>query len=160
MGDDLRIKYCPSCLGNNFIEKDEYIDSYRVYKGIVIAGSLTCPTCKQKMTHMNLTDREWYVITANSLDLDFIFALDKLKAEDPIEFQIKMQQLIKINKERIADEKVLKASQSNIPKCPTCGSTNIKKISGTKRFVSTGIFGLASSNVGKTMQCENCGYKW
>lgn len=48
----------------------------------------------------------------------------------------------------------------NIPKCPTCGSTNIKKISSTKRFVSTGLFGLASSNIGKTMECKNCGYKW
>lgn len=48
----------------------------------------------------------------------------------------------------------------NKPKCPTCGSTNIKKISGTKRFVSTGLFGLASSNIGKTMECKNCGYKW
>lgn len=48
----------------------------------------------------------------------------------------------------------------NKPKCPTCGSTNIRKISGTKRFVTTGLFGLASSNIGKTMECKNCGYKW
>lgn len=48
----------------------------------------------------------------------------------------------------------------NKPKCPTCNSTNITKISGTKRFVTTGLFGLASSNVGKTMKCKNCGYKW
>lgn len=46
------------------------------------------------------------------------------------------------------------------PKCPTCGSTNIGKISGTKRWFSTGLFGIASSDVGKTMVCKNCGYKW
>lgn len=50
--------------------------------------------------------------------------------------------------------------QKNIPKCPTCGSTNIQKISTTRRLVTTGLFGLASSNVGKTMLCKNCGYKW
>lgn len=50
--------------------------------------------------------------------------------------------------------------QQNIPKCPTCGSTNIQKISTTRRLVTTGLFGLASSNVGKTMLCKNCGYKW
>lgn len=50
--------------------------------------------------------------------------------------------------------------EPQIPKCPTCGSTNIKNISGTKRWLSTGIFGLASSNIGKTMQCNSCGYKW
>lgn len=48
----------------------------------------------------------------------------------------------------------------NKPKCPTCGSTNVQKISATKRWVSTGLFGLASSNIGKTMCCKNCGYKW
>lgn len=47
-----------------------------------------------------------------------------------------------------------------VPTCPTCGSTNIQKISGTKRWLSTGLFGLASSDVGKTMKCKNCGYKW
>lgn len=50
--------------------------------------------------------------------------------------------------------------EQNIPKCPTCGSTNIQKISTTRRLVTTGLFGLASSNVGKTMLCKNCGYKW
>lgn len=48
----------------------------------------------------------------------------------------------------------------NMPKCPTCGSTNIKRISGTKRWLSAGLFGLASSNIGKSMCCQNCGYKW
>lgn len=52
------------------------------------------------------------------------------------------------------------AVENSKPKCPTCGSTNIQKISGTKRWVTTGLFGLASSNVGKTMECRNCGYKW
>lgn len=50
--------------------------------------------------------------------------------------------------------------ERNIPKCPTCQSTNIENISGTRRFISTGLFGLASSDVGKTMHCKNCGYKW
>ena len=48
----------------------------------------------------------------------------------------------------------------NMPKCPTCGSTNIQKISGTKRWLSTGLFGLASSDIGKSMVCRSCGFKW
>lgn len=52
------------------------------------------------------------------------------------------------------------SQQSNTPKCPTCGSTNIQKISGTKRWLSTGLFGLASSDIGKSMYCKSCGYKW
>lgn len=46
------------------------------------------------------------------------------------------------------------------PHCPTCGSPDIQKISGTKRWVTTGLFGVASGDLGKTMFCRNCGYKW
>lgn len=48
----------------------------------------------------------------------------------------------------------------NIPKCPTCGSTNIEKISLSKKAIGGAMFGLFSSNVRKTMYCKNCGYKW
>lgn len=51
-------------------------------------------------------------------------------------------------------------SQSNVPKCPTCGSTNITKIGTFNRMLSTGFFGLASGKIGKTMRCKNCGYNW
>ena len=49
---------------------------------------------------------------------------------------------------------------NNTTKCPTCGSTNIQKISGTKRWLSTGLFGLASSDIGKSMVCRSCGFKF
>ncbi len=48
----------------------------------------------------------------------------------------------------------------NIPKCPTCGSQNIKKISLSSRSFSVGMVGIASSSIGKTFVCKNCGYKW
>lgn len=50
------------------------------------------------------------------------------------------------------------SSNVNIPKCPTCGSTNISKIGTFNRMLSTGFFGLASGKIGKTMRCKNCGY--
>ncbi len=40
--------------------------------------------------------------------------------------------------------------------CPYCQSTNTKKISGTGRWLSTGVFGLASSKLGKNFHCNNC----
>lgn len=48
----------------------------------------------------------------------------------------------------------------NIPKCPTCGSTRIKKLSMTRRVVSVGMLGMASRSAMKTFACKNCGYKW
>lgn len=48
----------------------------------------------------------------------------------------------------------------NIPKCPTCGSTNIRRISGSKKAASIIGFGILSSNLGKTYECLNCKHKW
>lgn len=48
----------------------------------------------------------------------------------------------------------------NIPKCPTCGSIDIKKLSLTRKSFSVEMVGLASSSIGKTFVCKNCGYKW
>ena len=48
----------------------------------------------------------------------------------------------------------------NKPKCPTCGSTNIKKIGGIERGASIAAFGLFSKKINKTFKCNNCGYTW
>lgn len=51
-------------------------------------------------------------------------------------------------------------SQKNIPKCPTCGSTNIQKISAASKAVGASLFGLFSKNATSQFKCNNCGYKW
>ena len=50
--------------------------------------------------------------------------------------------------------------QSNTPKCPTCGSINVKPISATKKATGFVLAGVFSSNFGKSYECKNCGYKW
>ena len=50
--------------------------------------------------------------------------------------------------------------QYNEPKCPTCGSTNIKKMGGIERGASIAAFGLFSKKINKTFKCSNCGYTW
>ena len=47
-----------------------------------------------------------------------------------------------------------------IPKCPTCQSTNIEKISTASKAVNTTIFGLLGTKRFKTFRCKNCGYEW
>lgn len=46
--------------------------------------------------------------------------------------------------------------QDNLPKCPTCGSTNLNKIGTLRRTVSVGLFGLASGKIGKQWHCNQC----
>lgn len=48
----------------------------------------------------------------------------------------------------------------NMPKCPTCGSLNVKRIGGVERAASVGMFGLFSKKINKTFKCGNCGYTW
>lgn len=48
----------------------------------------------------------------------------------------------------------------NKPKCPTCNSTNLKKISTTAKAVNTLAFGLLGTKRNKTFHCSNCGYEW
>lgn len=48
----------------------------------------------------------------------------------------------------------------NKPKCPTCGSTNIKKMGGIERGASIAAFGIFSKKINKTFKCSNCGYTW
>lgn len=44
----------------------------------------------------------------------------------------------------------------HIPKCPICGSTNLKKLSAINRGLSFGVFGFASNKISKTYECQKC----
>lgn len=48
----------------------------------------------------------------------------------------------------------------NMPKCPTCGSLNVRHISGGERVASVGFFGILSKKINKTFKCCNCGCTW
>lgn len=51
-------------------------------------------------------------------------------------------------------------SPLNQPKCPTCGSTNIQKISVISKTVGAVAFGLFSKTAKSQFKCLNCDYKW
>lgn len=48
----------------------------------------------------------------------------------------------------------------NVPKCPTCGSTNLRRISTSDKIIGAALFGLLSKNAKSQFKCNNCGYKW
>ncbi len=76
--------------------------------------------------------------------------IDKQKAiestRSKVEWQMKMEQE--------------KRSNVNTPKCPTCQSTNLRKISTTSKAINTVAFGLLGTKRNKTFHCNNCGYEW
>lgn len=55
----------------------------------------------------------------------------------------------------------VKRDEMNVgAKCPTCGSTRLKKLDVVDRSLSFAVFGFGSNKVGKSFKCKNCGYTW
>lgn len=55
-----------------------------------------------------------------------------------------------------------KLENPHIPKCPTCGSTNIRHISLTERGVNAVVFGFFGNKRKCQFEClnPNCRYRW
>lgn len=64
------------------------------------------------------------------------------------------------NAAKLAHGKAILEEKSRVATCPSCGSSNVSKISTLNRMVSTSLFGLASSKIGKTHKCNHCGTTW
>lgn len=74
---------------------------------------------------------------------------DEILAKQSAEFNAKM-----------AHGKAVLEEASRVPKCPTCQSTNIRKMGGVERGASIAAFGIFSKKINKTFKCGNCGYTW
>ena len=54
-----------------------------------------------------------------------------------------------------------KPKEDNIPKCPICQSTNLSKITNTRKAGKIALFGIfGAGDLGKTWKCNNCGSKF
>lgn len=105
---------------------------------------LKCPNCGQVYNDGNT----YYCLRCNI----------KLKPINQVT-EIKNPQLTDVSHRAVGSTSPTTNPQY-VPKCPTCGSPNVEKISLTSKVVGGALFGLFSSNVRKTMHCKNCGYKW
>ncbi len=116
----------------------------------------TCEDCGSKIFKSPLTVEEYaYIDCIAEDDREFLDAMIELKQKDIIEFKTKIAQF----KAQVDAEEERKR-QANIPKCPTCGSTNIEKISAGKKMSGAFLFGIFSSDIRNTMHCKDCGAKW
>lgn len=85
--------------------------------------------------------------------------LDRIKAQKSAEYERDMAIGDAIRQG--ADVKTaFRNGGQNMPKCPTCGSLNVRHISGGERVASVGFFGIFSRKINKTFKCGNCGYTW
>ena len=102
---------------------------------------------------------EEYIKSSPEFDQELFNNRDAIRAEQSRRYQQSMAIGEAILKG--ADPKTaFRNAGQNMPKCPTCGSLNVRKIGTLSRMASVGFFGLGSSKLGKTMECKDCGYKW
>lgn len=47
-----------------------------------------------------------------------------------------------------------------VPKCPTCGSPDLRKISATSKALDVAFWGFAAGKPKKTYHCNNCDYEF
>lgn len=162
------VKFCPICnetkqnttLCYNNERFREFTKGY-FYLFEPKENTKICPCCEKGILENSpLTFEEFKTIDdISNSDRQFLEAMIELKKKDPIEYQLKMSQFKANLKQQENNEKTTK-QDTNISKCPTCGSSNIEKISLGKKAVGGALFGLFSSDVRKTMHCKNCGAKW
>lgn len=74
--------------------------------------------------------------------------------------QSRMHRAERFDKETKAAIKEEQERAKYTPKCPTCGSPDIERISGVSKVASAAMWGLFSNKIRKTFHCNNCGYEW
>lgn len=161
---DNNVKFCSSCNETGINDWARALGKgsrpYNFNKGMIrsyeIKSENICPYCGNNLKDTGITDDDISILwNVSDSDRQFLEAMIELKKNDPIEYQLKMSQF----KANLGQQESSKVEEDK-PKCPTCGSTNIEKISLGKKAVSGALFGLFSSNVRKSMHCKSCGYKW
>lgn len=110
--------------------------------------------CGGIMCDTGLKFDEANIIRKISSDNELLNAMIELKKNDIIEYNLKLSQF----RNQVNQQK--QQQENNVPKCPTCQSINIKKISTTSKVTSVAMFGLLSQKVKKTYHCNKCGYEW
>lgn len=146
---------CDKCGCLDIMDKDEYQNLYDKFKK---ASFKEQEILRQLEEYKIICKYKFIVDKKNTPEMRRQQSIkDKQAAEQ------KSQQEYEALKRRAQQKRIEKErieKQQNTPKCPTCGSTNIEKISTTSKAIGFVAVGIFSSNFGKTMHCKQCGYKW
>ena len=113
-----------------------------------------CKNCnKSQIVDLGYSTSEWFKLSAS--EKENVIKNTLSLTDETYELIQDMWETNKIKTNEVY-EPINAYKQQNKPKCPYCNSTNLSKISTMSRAVSVGIFGLASSKVGKQWHCNNC----
>lgn len=106
-----------------------------------------CPKCR---THYEPTTEKTHCEKCNDVKL--------MTCEEYRLYKVSIVKAQKAEKAFREQRELIK--QQNTPKCPTCGSTNIVRISTFDRATSILALGIFSGKIGKNYECKNCKARW
>lgn len=114
--------------------------------------------CGGTMFDTGMKFDEYLIISKISKEKELLQAMIDLKKSDIIEFNLKMSQF-RTQADQL-DSIRERQLNNEVPKCPTCGSTDIQKISTTSKIAGAAMFGFFSKTAKSQFKCKNCGNKW
>lgn len=136
-----------------------------------VVATIQCDFCGTPMfqtsesTTITISNTSWPK-TEDEID-SYIYSLlekcDKVEEYDIEAHRIykqKLRERVMARRKQQSNQQSATPSSTNQPHCPTCGSTDIIKISAAKKAVGAGLFGLFSKTAKSQFECKNCGYKW
>lgn len=136
------LSYCPKC-GN---------------QGIYENGNEKCQYCGTKELPTKYNWDRW-LFGGEYPDNIAEIIFDEYIKDNPLFDENLYEQ--REGKEKLLQKATLDKQREVIkPKCPTCGSTNIKHISTLNRAISIGMLGIFSGKIGKNYECLDCKARW
>lgn len=136
-----------------------------------VVATIQCDFCGTPMfqtsesTTITISNTSWPK-TEDEID-SYIYSLlekcDKVEEYDIEAHRIykqKLRERVMARRKQQSNQQSATPQSTNQPHCPTCGSTDIIKISAAKKAVGAGLFGLFSKTAKSQFECKNCGYKW
>ena len=164
-----KIFFCKSCANTGENLKDLVPENFtenqlNFYKGyideqeFISDNKSICPFCSGELTEAEITGSDYTIleeVTCSNRQL--LDAMVDLHKKDIIEYELKMSQFRNQYEQGQQTQKQESSSNSNLPKCPYCNSTDLKKISAFSKAGSVALFGLFSvGKVSKQWHCNSC----
>ncbi|MCI8299906.1 MAG: hypothetical protein HFI69_06085 [Lachnospiraceae bacterium] len=120
--------------------------------------------CMGELEHVPLSVEEFRTIRSATMNIfqdnkdrrRFYESIIELKENDIVEFGLKLSQF----RTQVNQETARMEQSSAVPRCPSCQSTQIRKIDVVERAGSIAFLGIFSGKINKSFKCKNCGYTW
>lgn len=152
------IQYCPRCGWTRIIVLNDRKDKCRYCDHKLRDTNELYYEIKDIVNNSNIDNRHEYVM------IHYVYRSPEYRKRYKDQREQKEKEELEEAKRRSNAEFTAKffaeRNSVGLPKCPSCGSTNISKIGVGERALSVGMFGMLSGKIGKTHKCNNCGNMW